>query len=124
MRSEDLSRELIDSPGEDQIPDRDEIEHNRRDDRQEHRQVAQVGDREVEEILHLLAKTGYVADRVLNCLRHLLDRLQTLLQTLLLFLKNYCDDQTRNFLCLYIFKDHINISYPQNGGLDSSASTE
>lgn len=87
MRPEDLPREFIDSPGEDQISDRNEIEHDCSDDRQDHREVAQVRDREVEEILHPLAQTGYVADRVLNGLRDLLYRLQTLFQAFLLLLK-------------------------------------
>lgn len=87
MRPEDLPRELIDAPGENQVSDRNEIEHDRADNRQDHRHVAQVRDREVEEILHSFAQAGYVADRVLNGLRDLLDRLQTLLQALLLLLK-------------------------------------
>jgi len=75
VRPEDLPGEFVDPPGEDQIPDRNKVQHDCAHDRQDHRQAAQIGDREVEEILHSLAQAGYVADRVLNCLRDFLDRL-------------------------------------------------
>lgn len=85
--SDDLPREFVHAPRQDEVSKGDEVEDNGAQDGQDHGQVTEVRDSEVEKILHPLAEARYVTDRVLHGLGHLLDRLQPLLQTFLLFLE-------------------------------------
>lgn len=84
---DDLPREFVHAPRQDEVSKGDEVEDNGAQDGQDHGQVTEVRDSEVEKILHPLAEARYVTDRVLHGLGHLLDRLQPLLQTFLLFLE-------------------------------------
>ena len=87
VRPDDLPREFVHAPREDQVSKGDKVKDNGGQDRQYHGQVTEIRDGEVEKILHPFAEARYITDRVLHRLGHLLDRLQPLLQTFLLFLE-------------------------------------
>lgn len=92
---DDLPREFVHAPRQDEVSKGDEVEDNGGQDGQDHGQVTEVRDSEVEKILHPFAEARYVTDRVLHGLGHLLDRLQPLLQTFLLFLQEKGKKVTR-----------------------------